>query len=79
MPGSLSLCRSCRRPLDAADMAEPKYEEGVSCSHCFDARDAAKKRGLAERQRQVALAKARGTVHVGAEMPARPVVAGTDD
>jgi len=78
VPGSLSLCRSCRRPLRSEDLAAPQYEEGVSCSHCFDARDAAKKRGLAERQRQVALAKARGTVHVGAEMPVRPVAAGTD-
>lgn len=75
VPGNLTLCRSCRRPLNAEDLAAPKYEEGVSCSHCFDARDAAKKRGLAERHRQVALARARGQVHVGAEMPARPAPA----
>jgi len=73
VPGTLSLCRSCRRPLGPQDMASPKYQPGVSCAECFDAHDAQQKRGLAERQRQVALAKARGQVHVGAEMPARPV------
>lgn len=79
VPGTMSLCRSCRRPLSAEDLAAPQYEEGVSCSHCFESRDAAKKLGLAERQRQVALAKARGTLHVGAKMPARPVSVGTND
>jgi UPF0176 protein len=48
------------------------YREGVSCAACFDTRDDAKKRALAERQRQVALAKARGQAHIAAEMPQRP-------
>ncbi len=71
-PGSLHLCRSCRRPLGPEDMASPLYQEGVSCATCFDSRDDAKKRALAERQRQVALAKARGLSHIAAEMPQRP-------
>jgi UPF0176 protein len=71
-PGGLSLCRSCRRPLETQDKASPMYREGVSCAACFDTRDDAKKRALAERQRQVALAKARGQAHIAAEMPQRP-------
>ncbi|MEO8543044.1 MAG: rhodanese-related sulfurtransferase [Burkholderiaceae bacterium] len=70
-PGELSLCRSCRRPLGAGDKASPFYQEGVSCASCFDSRDDAKKRALAERQRQVVLAKARGQAHIAAEMPQR--------
>jgi len=71
-PGGLTLCRSCRRPLEAQDMASPLYQEGVSCAACYASRDETKKRGLAERQRQVALAKTRGQLHIAAEMPQRP-------
>ncbi len=78
-PGALNWCRSCRRPLGAEDMASPLYREGVSCAACHDSRDVVKKRGLAERQRQVALAKARGQVHIGAEMPQRPLANDTAD
>ena len=72
-PGDLTLCRSCRRPLGAEDKASPLYQEGVSCAACHDSRDDAKKLALAlaERQRQVTLAKARGLTHIAAEMPAR--------
>ena len=73
VPGTLTLCRACRRPLRTEDLAAPHYEEGVCCHHCVGTCKASKKRGLAERQRQVALAKARGQLHVGAQMPARPV------
>ncbi len=76
-PGGLTLCRSCRRPLGADDMASPLYQEGVSCAACHASRDDAKKRGLAERQRQVALAKARGRAHIAAEMPKRPALTDT--
>ncbi len=77
--GDLQLCRSCRRPLDAADMASPLFEEGVSCPHCHDSLDASRRQALAERQRQVMLARARGTVHIAAQMPARPAGARGSD
>ena len=67
--GELQLCRSCRRPLEANDLASPLYQEGVSCPHCHATRDAGRRRGLAERHRQVALARERGTTHIAAEMP----------
>ena len=68
-PGPHELCRSCRWPLSAADKASPHYIKGVSCAHCHDQRTPEQKAQLAERQRQVELAEARGEVHVGAKMP----------
>lgn len=70
--GELQLCRSCRRPLDARDLASPLYEEGVSCPHCHGTLDAMRRDALRERQRQVMLARRRGTAHIAAEMPVRP-------
>lgn len=67
--GDLHLCRSCRRPLDADAMASPLYQEGVSCPYCHAALDEARRTGLAERQRQVTLARQRGTTHIAAHMP----------
>ncbi len=68
-PGPYELCRSCRWPLGEAEKASPLYVKGVSCPHCHDQRTPEEKAGLAERQRQVELAEARGEVHVGARMP----------
>jgi UPF0176 protein len=68
-PGPYELCRSCRWPLGEADKASPHYVKGVSCAHCHDQRTPEEKANLAERQRQVELAEARGEVHVGAKMP----------
>ncbi len=71
-PGTLQLCRSCRRPLGADDMASPLYEEGVSCAHCHASLDEDRRGALSERQRQVTLARQRGTTHIAAQMPVRP-------
>ena len=65
-PGPFELCRSCRWPLGEAEKASPLYVKGVSCPHCHDQRSPEEKARLAERQRQVELAEARGEVHVGA-------------
>jgi len=67
--GSHELCRSCRWPLSEADKQSPHYVRGVSCAHCHDQRTPEQKAQMAERQRQVDLANARGEVHVGAKMP----------
>lgn len=64
-PGRYELCRSCRMPISAADKTSPHYVEGVSCPKCYQLRSEAKKRGLAERQRQVELAKQRQRAHLG--------------
>ena len=63
--GTHSLCRACRMPVSTEDRASPLYREGVSCPACHDARDDAQRAGYAERHRQVGLAEARGTTHVG--------------
>jgi UPF0176 protein len=68
-PGPYELCRSCRWPLGPQDTTSPHYVRGVSCAQCHDQRTPEEKAGLAERQRQVDLARARGEVHVGAKMP----------
>jgi UPF0176 protein len=70
VPGPHELCRSCRWPLSAEDKASPRYVKGVSCDHCHALRTPEEKAGLAERQRQVELAEARGEVHVGARQNA---------
>ena len=64
--GTFQLCRACRRPLDEATLAHPDYEDGVSCPACIHERTPEQRASYAERQRQEALAKARGERHVGA-------------
>jgi len=66
--GPHELCRACRRPLAPEDKARPQYELGVSCHHCADEYSEAQRAGFRERQRQVALAEARGTRHIGQKL-----------
>ncbi|MDI6027280.1 rhodanese-related sulfurtransferase [Corticibacterium sp. UT-5YL-CI-8] len=64
--GEAELCRACRHPLVPAEKLSPKFEAGISCPHCFDARTDEDRARYAERQRQVELAEARGTKpHIG--------------
>ena len=70
-PGSHVLCRACRMPVGPDDRQSPLFEEGVSCPACHASRDAEKRAGYAERHRQVKLAEARGTKHVGMAAPPR--------
>ena len=65
VPGSHALCRACRRPVGQADMADGRYEEGVSCPRCHEERSDEQRARYAERQRQERLAAERGTAHVG--------------
>jgi UPF0176 protein len=71
-PGPYELCRSCRWPLGPEDKASPHFVKGVSCPHCVDQRTPEEKARLAERQRQVELAEARGERHVGAALTRHP-------
>jgi UPF0176 protein len=34
--GNYQMCPSCGHPISATDKLSPKYEEGISCSYCFD-------------------------------------------
>lgn len=67
--GSHELCRACRVPLSPEQQASPLYVAGVSCPACHADRSDEQRRGYAERQRQTQLAEARGTKHVGAQLP----------
>ena len=69
-PGPYELCRSCRNPVGPLERASPEYVQGVSCPHCAEQKSELQKRGFAERQRQVELARKRGQAHVGAQMSA---------
>ncbi|MEO1641089.1 MAG: rhodanese-related sulfurtransferase [Pseudomonadota bacterium] len=59
------LCHACRRPLEPADQNHSAFEQGVSCHQCVDETSEADKARFRERQKQMALAKARGTHHIG--------------
>ena len=67
--GLLQLCRSCGRPLSAADKASAMYQEGVSCAACHAQTSGAQKRAFAERQRQVERARSASRFHLGATLP----------
>jgi UPF0176 protein len=72
--GHYAQCHACRMPLSQQDQTSKLYVPGVSCPACYDHRDEAQKAGYAERQRQTALAQARGEAHVGAVIAAEKKV-----
>ncbi|MBD2841389.1 oxygen-dependent tRNA uridine(34) hydroxylase TrhO [Erythrobacter rubeus] len=63
--GDYVLCRACRRPIDAKDMASEHFEEGISCPHCIEERSDEQRARYRERQKQARLARERGEKHVG--------------
>jgi UPF0176 protein len=63
--GDHRLCRACRHPLTAEDMASAQYEPGVSCPQCHGVRSEEDRRRFRERERQAGLARARGQSHPG--------------
>ncbi len=63
--GEHRLCRACRYPLTAKEVASPLFEDGVSCPYCHATRSEADRARYRERQRQIALAKSRGKQHLG--------------
>lgn len=58
------LCHACRRPILPEDTNRPEYEEGVSCQYCAHETSEADKDRFRERQKQMALAEARGGRHI---------------
>lgn len=65
VPGQMSSCNACRRPLTPADRARPEYEEGAACHHCAAEYSDADRARFRERHKQMKLAEARGERHLG--------------
>ncbi|WP_193140167.1 rhodanese-related sulfurtransferase [Meridianimarinicoccus sp. MJW13] len=63
--GPHQLCHACRRPILPEDRDRPEFEEGVSCHQCLSETSDSDKARFRERQKQIALAKARGEKHLG--------------
>lgn len=66
-PGRFAQCHACRMPVSAADMADERYEAGVSCPQCHDRLSETRKTRCRERERQIRLARERGDAHLGDE------------
>jgi len=65
-PGDHVLCRACGRPVSPEGRQHKDYAQGVSCPACIHEMTDAQRARFAERQRQTALARARGTRHMAA-------------
>ena len=63
--GSYDQCNACRLPITEADKISDKYQQGVSCPHCFDKVTIEQRARFSEREKQMALAKKRGESHLG--------------
>jgi len=70
-PGPYDMCHACRRPISDEDKVSPHYVHGISCPHCFDETSPEQKARFTERQKQIALAKERGELHIGVTAPPR--------
>ncbi len=58
-------CYACRYPITDKEKASPLYIKGVSCPRCHNKMSEEQRARFAERQKQIALAKARGEDHLG--------------
>ena len=63
--GEHALCRACRHPLTAEEIASPLFEPGVSCPHCHATRSEEDRLRFRQRQKQMDLARQRGERHLG--------------
>jgi UPF0176 protein len=53
--GNHELCFCCGHPISAKDKTDAKYEEGISCPHCFDSLTAEKRLRQQEKWKQYQL------------------------
>lgn len=66
--GMYDQCHACRLPITEQDKADPRYEAGVSCPHCFDKLSEKQRQRFKEREKQIQLAKKRGEQHIGGDV-----------
>ena len=62
--GSYSICGGCRKPISSKDKRSNKYEEGVSCSNCYDKLTETQKSRFRMRQSQIYKAKQSGKRYI---------------
>ena len=62
--GSYFVCGGCRNPVSPNEKRSKKYEEGVSCSKCYDTLTKVQKTRFRMRQKQINLAKSAGKKHI---------------
>lgn len=65
--GSYDQCHACRRPITEEDKTRAEYRPGVSCHQCITEYSDADRARFEQRQRQIALARARGERHMGGQ------------
>jgi UPF0176 protein len=65
VPGGLSSCGACRRPVTAEGRAHPEFEDGVCCQACVNEYSQTDRARFRERQHQMMLAASRGSRHLG--------------
>ena len=65
--GAYTLCYGCQEPLSERDRESDFYEEGVTCPKCYHILSDSKKASSRERQRQISIARSRGTQHLGSK------------
>jgi len=66
-PGKYCLCFGCKSPLTEADKTDALYEAEVQCPHCADSVTETQLQSRRERKKQMALARAKNQVHLGAQ------------
>ena len=62
--GSFSICSGCRTPISSIEKKSNMYEKGVSCPNCYEKLTESQKARFRMRQKQITLAKSKGTKHM---------------
>ena len=62
--GSFSICSGCRTPISPIEKKSNMYEKGVSCPNCYEKLTESQKARFRMRQKQITLAKSKGTKHM---------------
>ena len=62
--GSFSICSGCRTPISPIEKKSNMYEKGVSCPNCYEKLSESQKARFRMRQKQISLAKSKGTKHM---------------
>ena len=66
--GRYDQCNACRLPITKEDQLSDKYQQGVSCPHCFDKTSERQRKRFSEREKQMQLARSRGEHHLGGDV-----------